>query len=179
MDKCITFILVHISEVAFITFRIMTSVLSLLDCDRKPPEAGETSVKDMKLEFIRIWKWENKWKVCFFFNLSPSIEWHLLEGKVSVLERNEQPCSPGWEPGFPIWEKSVMKLNKEISNWVALFHRNLEVWMHRETQESPWNMTMDPLFHLVDLPLMSTFVESVPRDVIKGKLNVIWLPKNN
>lgn len=37
-----------------------------------------------------------------------------------------------------------------------------------------------PLFCLVeDLPLMSLFVVSVPRDVIEGKLKVMWLPKNN
>lgn len=36
------------------------------------------------------------------------------------------------------------------------------------------------LFHMVEyLPLMSTFVVSVPRDVIEGKLKVMWLPKNN
>lgn len=37
-----------------------------------------------------------------------------------------------------------------------------------------------PLFHLVeDLPLISTFVVSVPKDEIEGKLEVFWLPKNN
>lgn len=41
------------------------------------------------------------------------------------------------------------------------------------------NSDPHPLFYLVDLTLLSTFAVSVPGDVIEGKLEVMWLPKNN